>query len=785
MANRDLKNTILMPDEAGANVEYNINAVYSDEAGKVTTPLVIKESLVTGESSGSFNGDNGASTKQEINYVPATGGKFTGPVHIVASDPPENASIINYGQIETLVNLLTGSSAFAWAPNNKAIPQLDTIKNNAGQIENLRVVVGTTDHFATFKKLLGTGSSELTIDGNGTVTGVSEIKQTVVIPCKYNNKPVTSIGSCAFYDKKFGGTSIRFSSNITNIASDAFGPAPNTTGPNIKYIIYDGTKDEWDSLMSKLAAAGGSTYDIFDFIADVGNVIITSNIKDYIDGPFIYICNDYEDYDYTDSDPRIRQMYLKLPNNPDFIEISTNAIRLTSWEKTAENKYYYTYEGLAEIIARINTRLDGLGLKVTTTALAPLPSIEDVNDLVPEGIEVTESFNPDAVPTIEDLTKALVKIHGSDWDENRKDTGSNGIIVDNLNTVLGIADNLTLTAIREDLDDLTTEVRVGLNGDYIAAGVDSRLDDIEKNHIGITGTSYTTGTYASEDAYGHVKIGSNLTADNGVISLDNDPTVTSIHAGTFHGDGSDVSNLDADNITSGTLDVANGGTGQTTLAGACNSLINSLSLGTSVPEDDDFYVCQYTGGGTTTTTYHRRSISKLYEYVQTKTDSRYLKLTGGEVTGNLTVDGITNKIGNLYIQYFGNDGNDYCEIKTATPTGATTGYKQLKINASETEFNNQVKAPSFNAISDARLKENFEPLQTEKSILDLPTYKFDFKNGAKNQIGCKAQDLQEICPEIVNEGSDGYLSIQESKIVYLLLDEIKKLRKEVDELKRG
>jgi hypothetical protein len=46
-----------------------------------------------------------------------------------------------------------------------------------------------------------------------------------------------------------------------------------------------------------------------------------------------------------------------------------------------------------------------------------------------------------------------------------------------------------------------------------------------------------------------------------------------------------------------------------------------------------------------------------------------------------------------------------------------------------------------------------------------------------------AQDLQQICPEIVNEDNNGYLSIQESKIVYLLIDEVKKLRKEIKELK--
>lgn len=94
-----------------------------------------------------------------------------------------------------------------------------------------------------------------------------------------------------------------------------------------------------------------------------------------------------------------------------------------------------------------------------------------------------------------------------------------------------------------------------------------------------------------------------------------------------------------------------------------------------------------------------------------------------------------------------------------------------------------VTAVSFNATSDARLKENFISFKPEKSILDLPVYKFDFINGAKNQIGCKAQDLQLICPELVVENDEGYLTIKESKIVYLLLDKMKEMQKEINELK--
>lgn len=95
-----------------------------------------------------------------------------------------------------------------------------------------------------------------------------------------------------------------------------------------------------------------------------------------------------------------------------------------------------------------------------------------------------------------------------------------------------------------------------------------------------------------------------------------------------------------------------------------------------------------------------------------------------------------------------------------------------------------VTAGSFYATSDRRLKENIEDYVPLKSILDLPIKSFNFKGAKQKQIGCIAQDLQKICPEIVNENSDGYLSIQENKLIYLLLGEVKKLKAELDGLIR-
>ena len=92
---------------------------------------------------------------------------------------------------------------------------------------------------------------------------------------------------------------------------------------------------------------------------------------------------------------------------------------------------------------------------------------------------------------------------------------------------------------------------------------------------------------------------------------------------------------------------------------------------------------------------------------------------------------------------------------------------------------NKVYATTFYASSDKRLKENIKEFIPQKSILDLPVVEFNFKKSKEHQIGCLAQDLQEICPEIVTTNKEGYLSISENKLVYLLLLELKKLNSKV------
>lgn len=118
-----------------------------------------------------------------------------------------------------------------------------------------------------------------------------------------------------------------------------------------------------------------------------------------------------------------------------------------------------------------------------------------------------------------------------------------------------------------------------------------------------------------------------------------------------------------------------------------------------------------------------------------------------------------------------------------------TGNNQAVVNIGEYSnainaiFVQTISAQTVTATSDIRLKENIKDYICEKSILDLPIKEFDFKESKQHTIGCIAQDLKEICPEIVHENEEGFLTIEENKLVYLLIQEVKKLKEEIEKLK--
>lgn len=82
-----------------------------------------------------------------------------------------------------------------------------------------------------------------------------------------------------------------------------------------------------------------------------------------------------------------------------------------------------------------------------------------------------------------------------------------------------------------------------------------------------------------------------------------------------------IANLDTSKITTGTLSVSRGGTGQVTAQNAANAFINALDTNSVTPGDTDYYIAQVVGGGTSNTNYNRKPISALWEYIKSKISS--------------------------------------------------------------------------------------------------------------------------------------------------------------------
>lgn len=150
-----------------------------------------------------------------------------------------------------------------------------------------------------------------------------------------------------------------------------------------------------------------------------------------------------------------------------------------------------------------------------------------------------------------------------------------------------------------------------------------------------------------------------------------------------------------------------------------------------------------------------------------------------------------------YILDIGNSGITFNRRLTMSSSNQIVcGINQTVIDSTK------VEAPYFNATSDRRAKE--DPLPFNGKALDIinqiQTFTYKYKDTKQVSYGVMAQDLLDIkindfsfVENAAATGENGdYMSVRESKLVYLLLEGIKELqievnnlRKEVEELKNG
>lgn len=184
---------------------------------------------------------------------------------------------------------------------------------------------------------------------------------------------------------------------------------------------------------------------------------------------------------------------------------------------------------------------------------------------------------------------------------------------------------------------------------------------------------------------------SNMAKYGTIYSYDNNQNVTfpnNVTATQFNG------NLKGSATTiTDTLPISKGGTGKTNGADATNYLLNELSTGSDTPQDSDYYISQYSGGGTTNTTYHRRPISKLWEYIKSKI-STVLGLTATQYGGNSATATKANSADSVDWTNVKNKPNTFAPSTHTQSASTITGLSTVATSGSYKDLTNKPTIPS-------------------------------------------------------------------------------------------
>jgi hypothetical protein len=153
------------------------------------------------------------------------------------------------------------------------------------------------------------------------------------------------------------------------------------------------------------------------------------------------------------------------------------------------------------------------------------------------------------------------------------------------------------------------------------------------------------------------------------------------------------------------------------------------------------------------------------------------------VTSDLVIKSETS---NKHMLFKGNDGGATITALDLDMENAGNAQFLSNISGSQIEASGDVIA--FGS-SDERLKDNIKPI-TEPlwKVNQIGGYTFDWNDKQEtykgSDVGVIAQEIHKVLPEIVTERGNGYLAVKYEKIVPLLIESIKELKKEVDDIKQ-
>jgi hypothetical protein len=130
------------------------------------------------------------------------------------------------------------------------------------------------------------------------------------------------------------------------------------------------------------------------------------------------------------------------------------------------------------------------------------------------------------------------------------------------------------------------------------------------------------------------------------------------------------------------------------------------------------------------------------------------------------------------------------KVPFANTTASTTGnYGLLQDSTATFTYNpstNVLEAGTFNTTSDISLKENICTFENAMDVVaGLRGVRFTWKKNGIKTVGLIAQEVEKVLPELVGENVDtGIKSVSYANMVAVLIEAVKELKAEIEELKK-
>jgi hypothetical protein len=125
---------------------------------------------------------------------------------------------------------------------------------------------------------------------------------------------------------------------------------------------------------------------------------------------------------------------------------------------------------------------------------------------------------------------------------------------------------------------------------------------------------------------------------------------------------------------------------------------------------------------------------------------------------------------------------EFFPLFTSTTTGTITASGISTSKLTYNPSNGEMTAINFNSTSDINLKTNIQTVENAlETVNALRGVSFDWKETGFGSYGVIAQELEEVLPELVKDGE--VKSVNYNGIIGVLIEAVKELKKEVEELK--